>query len=127
MRQAPRIPPVCHAGGPNGKPVEIAVVSYHVASNRRQALSDIRQNAARNRFELDMDGGLAIAVYRLGGGVMTFTHTEVPSDLRGRGVGSGFMRAVLENVRAQGLQVVAACPFVADYIDRHPEFADLLA
>jgi predicted GNAT family acetyltransferase len=95
--------------------------------DRRQALSDIRQNTARNRFELDMDGGLAIAVYRLGDGVMTFTHTEVPSDLRGRGVGSGFMRAVLENVRAQGLKVVAACPFVADYIDQHPEFADLLA
>ena len=36
------------------------------------------------------------------------------------------MRAVLENVRAQGLKVVPACPFVADFIDRHPEFADLL-
>ena len=58
---------------------------------------------------------------------MTFTHTEVPAQLRGRGLGSQMMRAVLQDVRQQGLKVVPRCPFVADYIRRHPEFADLLA
>jgi predicted GNAT family acetyltransferase len=58
---------------------------------------------------------------------MTFTHTEVPAPLRGRGLGSQMMRGVLQDVRAQGLKVVPRCPFVASYIDRHPEFADLLA
>ena len=58
---------------------------------------------------------------------MTITHTEVPTHLRGRGLGSQMMRSVLQDVRAQGLKVVPRCPFVADYIHRHPEFADLLA
>lgn len=90
-------------------------------------MSGIRHNTARNRFERDVDGGLALAFYRLADGVMTFTHTEVPSDLRGRGIGSAFLHDVLTEVRAQGLKVVPLCPFVADYIDAHREFADLLA
>jgi predicted GNAT family acetyltransferase len=87
----------------------------------------IRQNDARNRYEFDVDGGEALAFYRLADGVMTFTHTEVPAPLRGRGLGSQMMRAVLQDVRAQGLKVVPRCPFVADYIRRNPEFTDLLA
>jgi predicted GNAT family acetyltransferase len=86
----------------------------------------VRQNAARNRFELDTDAGEALAFYRLADGVMTFTHTEVPAALRGRGIGSALMHGVLDSVRAQGLKVVPRCPFVAAYIARNPEFADLL-
>ena len=66
----------------------------------------IRQNDTRNRYEFDVDGGEALAFYRLADGVMTFTHTEVPAPLRGRGLGSQMMRAVLQDVRAQGLKVV---------------------
>jgi uncharacterized protein len=91
------------------------------------ALPDIRQNVARHRYEFDTEAGAALAFYRLHDGVMTFTHTEVPAALRGRGIGSAMMRAVLDDARAQGLKVVAACPFVADYIGRHAEFAGLLA
>jgi predicted GNAT family acetyltransferase len=87
----------------------------------------VRQNTTRNRYEFDVDGGEALAFYRLIDGVMTITHTEVPAHLRGRGLGSQMMRSVLHDVRAQGLKVVPRCPFVADYIHRHPEFADLLA
>jgi len=87
----------------------------------------VRQNAARSRYEFDADGHTAIAVYRLTPGVMTFTHTEVPAPLRRRGIGSRMMHAVLSDVRSQGLKVVPRCPFVADYIARTPEFADLLA
>ena len=90
-------------------------------------MSDIRQNTERNRFEMDVEGGTAIAVYRPSPGVLTFTHTETPPQLRGRGIASEMMRKVLSDVRAQGLKVVPACPFVADYMDAHPEFADLLA
>ena len=87
----------------------------------------VRQNAAANRYEFDVDGGEALAFYRLADGVMTFTHTEVPAPLRGRGLGSQMMHAVLQDVRAQGLKVVPRCQFVADYIRRNPGFADLLA
>ena len=90
-------------------------------------MPDIRQNVARHRYEFDTEAGAALAFYRLQDGVMTFTHTEVPAALRGRGIGSAMMRAALADVRAQGLKVIAACPFVADYIDRHSEFSDLLA
>jgi predicted GNAT family acetyltransferase len=71
--------------------------------------------------------GTALAVYRLADGVITFTHTEVPAALRGRGIGSQMMHGVLQSVRAQGLKVVPRCPFVGHFIDRHPQYADLLA
>jgi predicted GNAT family acetyltransferase len=87
----------------------------------------VRQNAAGNRYEFDVEGGEALAFYRLADGVMTITHTEVPAHLRGRGLGSQMMHAVLQDVRRQGLKVVPRCPFVADYIRRNPAFADLLA
>jgi len=90
-------------------------------------MGQVRQNSALHRFEFDIAGGTGLALYRLADGVMTFTHTEVPAALRGRGIGSQMMHAVLQNVRAQGLKVVPRCPFVADFIDRHPQHADLLA
>ena len=90
-------------------------------------MPELHQIAARHRYEYDTEAGPALAFYRLSDSVMTFTHTEVPAALRGRGIGSAMMRAVLTDVRAQGLKVIAACPFVSDYIARHREFADLLA
>jgi len=90
-------------------------------------LPDVRHNPAEYRYELHTDAGAALALYRLADGVMTFTHTEVPMALRGRGIGSQMMRGVLDDVRARGMKVVPRCPFVADYIDRNPQYADLLA
>ena len=83
-------------------------------------MGHVRHNLALHRFELDLDGGMAVALYRLADGVMIFTHTEVPATLRGRGIGSRMMHGVLESIRAQGGKVVARCPFVANFIDRHP-------
>lgn len=90
-------------------------------------MPDVRHNPSLHRFEVDTDRGPALAFYRLNDGIMTFTHTEVPAPLRGQGIGSRMMRGVLQSVRAQRLKVVPRCPFVADFIGRHPEFADLLA
>jgi predicted GNAT family acetyltransferase len=90
-------------------------------------MGHVRQNTALNRYEMDVAGGMALAFYRLDDGVMTFTHTEVAAALRGRGIGSQMMHGVLRDVRAQGLKVIPRCPFVADFIDRHPAYADLLA
>jgi predicted GNAT family acetyltransferase len=90
-------------------------------------VSDVRHNPDQYRYELDTGAGAALAFYRLSDGVMTFTHTEVPIALRGHGLGSKMMQGVLDDVRARGMKVVPRCPFVADYIERHPQYADLLA
>jgi len=86
----------------------------------------IRDNIADHRFELDLDGGMAMMYYRLEPGVITLLHTEVPPALGGHGIGSGLVRGVLDIVRARGLKVVAKCPFVAAYMGRHPEYNDLI-
>jgi uncharacterized protein len=87
----------------------------------------LRNNAARNRYELDLEGGTAFAIYRLSPGIITIMHSEVPAALRGSGVGSAFVAQVLQEVRRQGLKVVPQCGFVRTFMTRSPEFKDLLA
>lgn len=89
-------------------------------------MSDVRNNTAESRFELDVDGHTAAAYYDFSPGVITFTHTEVPEALSGRGVGSQLAKGALDSVRAQKLKVVAKCPFIAGYITKHPEYQDLV-
>jgi predicted GNAT family acetyltransferase len=86
----------------------------------------VRNNIAAHRFELDTDGQMAVAYYTMAPGVITFTHTEVPQALSGRGVGSRLVQGALEQVRAQGLRVVPKCPFVSAFMGKHPEYNDLL-
>ena len=61
------------------------------------------------------------------GKAITFIHTLVTKALEGRGIGSRLIAGALRDVRAKGLQLIAQCPFVAAYIERHPEERDLLA
>lgn len=86
---------------------------------------EVRNNTDLHRFELKADGYTAVSYYHASPGVITFTHTEVPPPLSGKGIGSKLVGGALESVRAQGLKVVAKCPFVSAYIDKHPEFGDL--
>ena len=86
----------------------------------------IRDNQALSRFELEHEGYIALSAYRRAPGVITFIHTEVPNELTGKGVGSALVKGALDAVRAQGLRVIAQCPFVAAYIAKHKDYADLL-
>ena len=88
---------------------------------------EVRNNREAHRYELEVDGLLAIAEYRLRPGRITFTHTEVPEALAGRGIGKKLVKAALDDARAKGLKVVPICPFVKHYIDTHAEYRDLLA
>ncbi|HEX8466854.1 MAG TPA: GNAT family N-acetyltransferase [Allosphingosinicella sp.] len=90
-------------------------------------MSEVRNNEVEHRYELEVEGQLALAAYRLRDGRITFTHTEVPSALEGKGIGSKLVKAALDDVRAEGLKVVPACAFVKHYMDTHPEVQDLLA
>ena len=89
-------------------------------------MSEIVNNTADHRYELLVDGHIAATYYKLADGVITFIHTEVPPELGGKGIGSKLIKGALEQVRAEGLKVIAECPFVKAYIEKHPEYADLL-
>jgi len=90
-------------------------------------MNRVRDNKSLHRFELDVEGGVAFANYRLAPGAVIITHTETQNRLRGRGIASQLVKGALETIRADGLKVVAGCGFVVDYLQKHPEFADLEA
>ena len=69
---------------------------------------------------------LGIAAYTRRGDTVVFTHTEVDPDAGQSGLGSRLVRGALDDVRAHGGSVVAQCPFVRGWIERHREYADLL-
>ena len=73
------------------------------------------------------DGMIGEAAYRRRNGRMVLIHTEVDEALEGRGLGSRLVATALEDARREGLEVVPLCPFVASFIDRHPEYQDVLA
>ena len=90
-------------------------------------MSDVVDNKAQHRFELAVEGGIAFANYRLTPQAVIITHTETPSNLRGRGIASELVRGALDLIRADGRKVIAGCGFVVDYLRKHPEYADLVA
>lgn len=84
----------------------------------------VTHNGAESRYEMKADHGLALAVYRQQGDARIFTHTEVPPEDEGKGLGAKLVRAALEDTRKQGFKIVPACSFVVAYVRRHPEFDD---
>lgn len=86
----------------------------------------VRHNAAEHRFESEVDGHLSVAEYANQEGAMVFTHTFVPSELRGRGLAEALVRAGLDYAREQKARVVPACSYVATFIQRYPEYQELL-
>ncbi len=90
-------------------------------------MSEVTDNTAEGRYELTVDGTTAIAAYDLNDGVMTFTHTMVPPEIGGQGIGGRLIAGALANVRQRDLKIVPQCSFVAGYLDKHPEDRDLVA
>jgi predicted GNAT family acetyltransferase len=88
--------------------------------------SEVTQNEAEHRYEMEVEGQTAFAQYNLNDSIITFTHTIVPEELEGQGIGSRLVSAALDDARAQDLKVVPMCSFVRGYIERHPEYQDLL-
>jgi hypothetical protein len=89
-------------------------------------MSDIFNNKAQHRYELAIDGHIAATYYKIDGNIITFVHTEVPSELGGKGIGSKLIRGALDQVRAGGLKVIPQCPFVKAFIDKNADYQDLL-
>jgi predicted GNAT family acetyltransferase len=82
----------------------------------------IRHNPQGQRFEAVLGDKMATAEYRLAGMNIIFTHTEVPPEFEGRGIGNRLAHAALEYAKAEGYKVQAVCPFIAAYIRHHPEY-----
>ncbi|WP_348775154.1 GNAT family N-acetyltransferase [Solwaraspora sp. WMMD791] len=88
----------------------------------------VQDDPARHRFEILIDDALAgFAAYRLAPATVTVTHTEIDPAHRGKGAGDALAHGMLTQIRERGDRVVPQCPFIAAYIDRHPEFASLVA
>lgn len=87
-----------------------------------------KNNESEDRYEAYVDGTLAgYAEYRLHDGIIEFDHTVVDDEFEGQGVGSTLAQEALDDVRADGSRKVkATCEFIADWIDKHPDYQDLL-
>lgn len=87
---------------------------------------EVTNNPGEQRFEARVDGQVAVVEYQRMGDTIAYVHTGVPEALRGRGIADGLARAALEYARDERLEVLPLCPFVAGYIERHPEFRSLV-
>ncbi|MEJ0051242.1 MAG: GNAT family N-acetyltransferase [Methylovirgula sp.] len=87
----------------------------------------VTDNASRHRFELVVDNEVAFVTYAMEGDRLALLHTEVPKALEGRGIGKLLIRLVLDEARQRGLKIVPRCEFVSAFIERNPEFDDVIA
>jgi predicted GNAT family acetyltransferase len=87
----------------------------------------VRHEPDRSRYAATVDGMEAVADYHQRGNVIAFTHTGVPAEIQGRGVGSALARKALDDARAAGNQVIPSCAFFEEYMKEHPEYDDLRA
>jgi predicted GNAT family acetyltransferase len=95
-----------------------------VTTDRTGAQTTVTEEPAR--FTIAVDGQtVGLADYSDHDGRRTFPHTEVGSAFQGRGLATILVGEALRATRAAGLRIVPACSMVADYIDKHPEFAEL--
>jgi predicted GNAT family acetyltransferase len=88
----------------------------------------VTKNADESRYELRLnDRVVGVADYTVDGDRIIFPHTEIDPSMRGHGFGAQLVRGALDDVRRSGGKVVAHCWFVAQYINDHPAYAELVA
>lgn len=84
-------------------------------------------NEERKQYEFHIGGDSARIEYIKAQGKIFLMHTEVPAKFEGKGIGSALVRQVLDDIQQKGLMLVPLCPFVAAYLNRHPEYNALLS
>lgn len=87
----------------------------------------VEHDAAGSRFVARVDGAESVAAYERSGDTLRMTHTEVPPAQRGRGIAAALVREAISHARREGLVVEPVCPYVRDYMDRHPDDGDVRA
>lgn len=88
--------------------------------------AEIRDNADLNRYELPVAGEMAVVTYNLSAPNLMITETLVPARLEGQGIGSRLARHVLDDARARDLLILPVCPFFSAYLQKHPDYADVV-
>lgn len=95
---------------------------------RKTTQSSVTHDAISRRFEVRVDyHSLAFLSYSSDGDRIIFEHTYVPNEVRGKGIASNLVRAALEEARQRRWSIVPRCSYVAAFIKRNPQFADLVA
>jgi len=91
--------------------------------------TQVTNNVEHSRFEIHTADGLlaAFAQYVDRGDIREFVHTVVKDEFEGQGIGGKIAREALDQTRADGLRVIATCPFIKGWIEKHPDYQDLLA
>jgi len=97
------------------------------AGKEWKRMMDVTRNAAARRFELAVEGHTAFIDYREDGDRMVLVHTEVPQALGGRGIGTRLARGALDLARQEGRRLELRCDFLQGFVERNPEYRDLLA
>jgi predicted GNAT family acetyltransferase len=93
---------------------------------RAMADVEVTNNTERHRFELNLDGEVAFAEYNLVDHGIILPHTLVPESFEGKGVASALAKTALGYAREHGLKVIPTCPFMSGYIQKHPEWHDIV-
>lgn len=88
---------------------------------------EVRNNHDERRYEAWVDGSLAgFAEYRPRPEAVVLTHTEVDPVYRGQGIAARLAAGALDQIRAAGNKIIVQCPYVASYLEKHPEQRDLV-
>ena len=83
-------------------------------------------NQEKKQYEFHIDNNIVRVEYIRAQNNIYLTHTEVPRNLEGQGLGSAIIKAALEDVKVNGWTLIPLCPFVASYIKKHPEYRELV-
>ncbi len=100
-------------------PANTVVTGTHIGAEPMSAA--VTDNRTASQFELAVEGQTAVLTYKRRPTTLVLVHTEVPPAIRGRHVGSALAKAAVDAAHAEGLQVVAVCPFVKAYLHKHRE------
>jgi predicted GNAT family acetyltransferase len=84
------------------------------------------QKVTTGRFEIERDGEVAYLEYTLTAHVLGLIHSEVPENLRRKGLAASLAETALQWAREKNLKVDVICPAVLDYISTHPQYSDLV-
>ena len=90
-------------------------------------MREVADNKAQRRYELAADANTAFVSYQLEDDRIALTHTIVPEEMEGQGVGTRLVQGVLDDARERQLKVVPVCSFVRHFIEKHPDYADMVA